>query len=240
MIIDRQGKLFGLINIIDLGVIVILLVIGVVFLNLARNARLGEPLIIEVKVLFADVPAEVVKVMQPGDREEKQGQTKLRRFETLSAQGQGQADRDIHAWISFPVRVKDVPVGNRGDKAASYFYRGEELNLNDPFNFKTANYFLQGTILNIGLMDSEIEVILNDGFPAEIIEMIKPGDKASRWQHLTGEVLAKELTSAGRIKVKLHIKRGEVNLKPGEQFAFETEHYYVWGTIVQSNPWSSD
>lgn len=239
-IINRQGKLFGLINIIDLGVIIILIATGYIFFNLARNAQIGYPLIIKVKVLFTGVPMEVVKKMQPWDREGRgSAQAKLLHFEIRAfyPQKDGQETGDIEAWLNLPVRVKDVLIGNRGEKTASFFYKGEELNLDDPLTFNTPHYSLQGTILNIDLMDREIEIILENNLPRELIDIIKVGDKVCRWQHLVGEVLAKEYAPNGQVKVKLHIKRGEVSIKVGEQFPFETEEYYVWGTIVKSKPW---
>ena len=264
-IINRQGKLFGLINIIDLGVIIILIAIGYIFFNLARNAQIGYPLIIKIKVLFPGVPMEVIKKMQPGDREGRGAvQANLLRFELRSIAGEGNSQRvrDIYAWFNLSARVKDVLVGNKGEKVASYFYKGEELNIDDPITFNPPQYSLQGILLNIDLMDREIEVILDNNFPKEVTEAIKAGDRISRWEHLVGEVVAKGYTSDGRVKVKLHIKRGEVSIKAGEQFAFtgwrkrrsdtsrgegffkvgeqlsfESEEYYVWGIIVKSNPW---
>lgn len=243
MIINRQGKLFGLINIIDLGVIVILIAMGYVFFNLARNAQIGYPLIIKTKVLFPGVPMEVVKKMQPGDREGRGAvQAKLLRLELrpIAGEGNSQMGRDIYAWFNLSVRVKDVLVGNKGEKVASYFYKGEELNIYNAITFTTPQYSLPGTLLTIDFIDREIEVILDTELPRELIRIIKVGDRVSRWYHLVGEVLAKEYTPNGQVMVRLHIKRGEVSLKVGEQFPFETEDYYVWGTIVKSNPWSKN
>lgn len=239
-IINRQGKLFGLINIIDLGVIIFLITTGYIFFNLARTARLGYPLIIKVKVLFPGVPMEVVKEMQPGDREGKgSSQAKLLQFEIrpTSLEKDGQGTRDIQAWLNLPVRVKDVLVRNRGAKVAGYFYKGEELNLYDSITFNASHYSLLGTLLNIDSMDREIEVILDNTLPRELTEAIKVGDRIIRYEHRIGEVLAKESAPNGQVKVKLHIKRGEVFLKIGERFPFETEDYYVEGTIVKSKPW---
>lgn len=234
-LIDTKGRLFGLINIIDLGVIVVIVVSIYVFFNLAKNATLGYPTYIEAKVAFKSVPLDVMEKIHQGDKSKN---LKLTRFEKKGEyEKNGKRFAEIHAWMEISLRVKDVLVGNRGEKVSSYFLEGEEINVYDPLTFTTSKYSLHGTILNIGRMDREIEVILNPNFPEEVIDAIKVGDIVSRWQHIVGEVLSKERISQGRVKIKLHIKRGEVSLKIGEQFPFETDRYYVYGTIVNSIPY---
>ena len=235
-IIDAKGRLFGLINIIDLGVIVVLIVFGYISFNLARNAKLGYPIEVEAKVLFPSLPLDVVEKLQPGDMEDSRyGRSKLVRFEKMEKDTDKSVD--IHAWINLSLRVKDVLIGNKGAKTSSYFLKGQELNIDDPIIFTTSKYSMRGTLLNIGLMDREIEVVLNTDFSNEMIDAVRVGDSVIRWEHVIGEVLAKEYTEDGRVKIRLHIRRGEVDLKIGQQFPFGTERYYVYGDIVKSKPW---
>jgi len=226
-IIDAKGRLFGFINIIDLGVIVVLIVFGYISFNLARNAKLGYPIEVKAKVLFPSVPLETVEKLQPN--------SELIRFEKMEKDTDKSVD--IHAWINLSLRVKDVLIGNKGEKGSSYFLKGQELNIDDPIIFTTSKYSIRGTLLNIGLMDREIEVVLNTDFSNEMIDAVRVGDSVIRWEHVIGEVLAKEYTEDGRVKIRLHIRRGEVDLKMGQQFPFETERYYVYGDIVKSKPW---
>ena len=233
-IIDAKGRLFGIINVIDLGVIAAFIVFGYISFNLVRNAKLGYPIEIEAKVLFPSLPIEAIEKLEPD--------SKLLRFKVIKPYIEKDGNRfaDVHAWVKLSVRVKDVPLGNRGHKVAAFFLKGRELNIDDLITFTTANYSIRSILLNINGMDREIEVVLRPDFSDEIIDAIKVGDSVIRWGHLTGEVLAKEYTVDGRVKVKLHIKRGEVSLKIGEEFPFETERYYVYGNIVKSVPWEKD
>jgi len=242
-IIDSKGKLFGLVNIIDLAIIVCLIVFGYISFNLIRNAKLGYPMEIETKVLFPSLSLEIVKKIQPGDMEDSRcGHSKLIRFEVKEPYIEKDSNRfaDIHAQLKLSVRVKDVVVGNRGKKVANYFLKGQELNIDDPIIFTTPKYSIHGTLLNIRGMDREIEVVPISGFSKELLDSIKVGDNVFRWQHLVGEVVAKGYMPDGRPKIRLHIKRGEVALKIGHQFSFEADKYYVYCTIIQSRPWKKD
>ncbi len=239
-IIDAKGRLFGLINIIDLGVIVTLVVFGYISFNLARNAKLGYPIEVEAKVLFPSLPLKIVKKMYPGDMEDRsRGRSSLIRLEIRKPyiEKNGNTFADVHAWINLSLRVKDVLIGNKGEKGSSFFLKGQELNIDDSITLTTSKYSIRGTLLNIGLMDREIEVVLNTGFPDEMIDAVRVGDRVIRWGHVTGDVLAKEYTHDGKVRVRLHIKRGEVDLKIGQHFSVHTENCHVGGIIVKSRPW---
>jgi hypothetical protein len=243
MIIDAKGKIFGIINIIDLGVILGIIIFGYIFFNLARNAKLGYPIEIEANVLFPSVPLETVEKLQPGDMQaSRYGRSRLIRFGIKKPyiEKDGNKAADIHARLKLSARVKDVPVGNRGLDVSGFFLNDRELNINDPVIFTTSKYSIRGILLNIGGMEREIEVALSYELPGEVIESIKIGDRVIRHGHEVGEVLAKEYTHDNKVRVRLHIKRGEISLKPGDQFPFETERYSVWGIIAESTPWEKN
>lgn len=234
-IIDTRGRLFGLINIIDMGVLIILIIFGCVFFKLARNAKFGYPIEIEIKAIFPSISPQILEKLYPGDIGIRHSKgSRLIRFEPVDKTDSGLSN--VYVWLKLPVRVKDVPVGNRGEKAASYFRNGIEFNIDDPIIFLTPEYSIRGTIINIGNMDREIEVVLEPSLPEGLLDAIKTGDRVIRMGHIVGEVLAKEYID-GEVRVRLHIKRGEVDLKMGQSFTFETERYYVNANIIRSIPW---
>lgn len=139
--IDKKGRLFGLINIIDLAVILIIIASGVTIYAGYRNIQKKRYDFVEtifyIRALYENIPRKVASAIKIGDRELNYAEI---------------ADIEISDPKPRPLVVEKMIITFR----ALCFVKREEAYLNDRvikigkrFPFSTLLYNIEGTIISI-------------------------------------------------------------------------------------------
>lgn len=159
-IIDDKGKLFGLINIIDLSIILILIASVMVLRN--ANMELHKPKydyekIYRIKVIYPNVLTEVADAIKVGD--EQKGSAKIVDVERADIKSLIPPEQVVKSYgaeggnglgyyviakliVTYRVRcfVKNDVIYNEGQYA---------MKIGHPFVFDTRTYVIEGSIVSI-------------------------------------------------------------------------------------------
>lgn len=158
-IIDEKGKVFGLINVIDLIILLIILLVGAgAAYKFTHKSAQGQIKTVEFQVLVPCVRPELAQAVKVGDKM-VQGSTytsvTVKAVEikpgfsvNINSAGQKVAANDPY--------LKDVYVTNVGTvnlSSATISMGGQEIRAGKDYYVKSLDYELKGTILKVIVKD---------------------------------------------------------------------------------------
>lgn len=155
-VIDKKGKLFGLINIIDLGVIllIMLLVVGGAR-RMGRGVSLKgtKPAIIEVEV--SDVKKNIVEALSVGDpmyhygKDVKFGDIVDKQVEPFKQPAKAKDGSTVMKEVSGKYTVILVVESNVHDDPNAVLVGGEQTRVDSSFKFENKNVEFSGRVLSL-------------------------------------------------------------------------------------------
>ena len=163
--VDKEGRLFGRVNIIDLGVV--LLVIISILTWYAGNKMISirsceKTISVEIKVKFPALFPELANVIKVGDAERDIEGRVLGRIESVPknyptvvpilAQG-----KNVMEMIEHP-RDRDVLADLRilcKDKNGTLYYKKDTVKIGNTFKFSPDRYEVSGVIVDIKYFDGK-------------------------------------------------------------------------------------
>ncbi|MGR6837144.1 DUF4330 domain-containing protein [Syntrophomonas erecta] len=157
--IDDKGRLFGIINIIDLVVLLLIVVVALGYFYRDRNADPAVTRTAEVKVICPYVRPEVAEQIKVGDQLVARGQvqpvkvTELR-IETArdtDTRADGELILQKHPFRKDIYLTLEGPISNTG---AELYLAGQQVRAGlDKFIVKTEIFEVQGEILEIKIKE---------------------------------------------------------------------------------------
>lgn len=158
-LIDEKGKVFGIINIIDLIILLLIVLVGAgAAYKFTHKTAQGEIKTVEFEVMVPCVRPELAEAVKVGDKMVQGGSytpvtvksvdIKPGLSVNLNAQG--------HKVISYDPYMKDVFVVNEGKvniSSATITMGGQEIRIGKDYYVKSRDYELKGTIMKITVKD---------------------------------------------------------------------------------------
>ncbi|MFZ5634579.1 MAG: DUF4330 domain-containing protein [Bacillota bacterium] len=159
-LIDDRGKVFGLINIVDLIILlVVLLVAAGAAYKFTRESAQGKKVTVEFQVVVPHVRPELAEAVKVGDRMVQGGsytnvivkdvQVKQGYSVNVDARGQRVESYDPH--------LKDVYVTITGPTvlySAAISMGGQDIRVGKDYYVKSRDYELKGTIIKVEVKES--------------------------------------------------------------------------------------
>jgi hypothetical protein len=158
-LIDEKGKVFGLINIIDLVILLVIVLVaaGAAYKYTHKTVQ-GEVKTVEFQVMVPCVRPELAKSVKVGDKMVKDNSytpvtvksvdIKPGLSVNLNAAGQ--------KVIAYDPYLKDVYVVNEGTvniSSATITMGGQEIRIGKDYYVKSRNYELKGTVMSITIKE---------------------------------------------------------------------------------------
>ncbi|KJS14535.1 MAG: hypothetical protein VR69_17615 [Peptococcaceae bacterium BRH_c4b] len=158
-LIDEKGKVFGLVNIIDLIILLLIVLVGAgAAYKYTHKSAQGEIRTVEFQVMVPCVRPELAAAVKVGDKMVKDAiytpvavksvDIKPGLSVNLNAQG--------NKVISYDPYMKDVFVVNEGKvniSSATITMGGQEIRIGKDYYVKSRDYELKGTIMGITIKD---------------------------------------------------------------------------------------
>ncbi|MXR50406.1 DUF4330 family protein [Halovenus sp. WSH3] len=243
-LLDDEGRLFGLVNVVDL--LVVLLVVAVVVAGAALLlSDSGEADTRQVTMDLGTQPDFVAEQISPGDSFEPEGTndsvtiTDVYRYE-----GEGGTNVIVRA----TVRGTTIEPQN-SDETPTFQFRGQELQIGQSLALQTSNYSVEGQLTQIqrsgeSLPTREAMFTMQTTVPADTADAVAVGDT----YEVGGQTIA-EITSVQqfpnatngertlRIGVSAQaidrggLEFGDTPLRVGNTVPFQTDEYQLTGEI---------
>ncbi len=160
-IIDDKGKLFGLINIIDflVAVLVVLVIAGVAY-KIRTPAATGEVKLVEVQVMVPCVRPELIGVISVGDpmvAGNSYTNVKVKSVEIKPALLVNSDSKGKRVMVTDPY-LKDVYVTVEGTttlSSATITLGGQEIRVGKDYYVKSLDYEFKGIIFDVKISDPQ-------------------------------------------------------------------------------------
>lgn len=153
-LLDERGKVFGLINIIDLIILLVILLVaaGAVYKFTHRDE--GKPVQVEFQVMVPHIRPELAQAVKVGDRMVQSGSytnvtvkdVRIERGYSVNVDARGQR---VESYDPF---LKDLYVTNTGStvlSSAAITMGGQEIRVGKDYYVKSRDYELKGTIVKV-------------------------------------------------------------------------------------------
>lgn len=243
-IIDDDGRLFGVVNLIDLlvGLLVLaILVAGAVFL-MAPAPDVGERY---VTLDLGPQPDHVINAIERGDLVTYDGLSdNLTITDTYVYQNDGEAAIMVRALASGSVEFDE----SRDREVFSFL--GDPLRPGRTLDVSTPEYAVAGEVIGIGSEETfntdRTEVVLRTMVDPATAETVTVGDTFGVGVHTVGEVIAIQAypgnattnlaylgLSLNTVEVNDRLRFGHQRLTLGSTIDIQTESYSLSGEIVQ-------
>ncbi|GBF35376.1 hypothetical protein DCCM_4499 [Desulfocucumis palustris] len=158
-LIDEKGKVLGIINVIDLIILLVIVLVGAgAAYKYTHKEAQGEIKTVEFQVMVPCVRPELAQAVKAGDKMVQGGSYTTVTVKSvdikpglsvnLNAQG--------NKVISYDPYMKDVFVVNEGKvniSSASITMGGQEIRIGKDYYVKSRDYELKGTIMKIEVKD---------------------------------------------------------------------------------------
>ncbi len=158
-IIDQKGKVFGLINVIDLSVILILLsfapliFIGYKIIGQTKEKEMRDKKSVTIKIKLAEVEPEFISIVSKGDVERDSLGNKIGELIAISSIKPSKVwvivDNKMLATIDHPVKkdiIVDVRVSCTKNKGVLY-YKSDPVKIGNAIVLSTDIYNLSGLVV---------------------------------------------------------------------------------------------
>lgn len=154
-IIDEKGKVFGLINVIDLIILLIVLLVGAgAAYKFTHKSAQGEVKTVEFQVLVPCIRPELAQAVKVGDKMVQGGSytpvtVKAVEMKPGFSVNLNSAGKKVTAYDPY---LKDVYVTNEGKvtlSSATISMGGQEIRVGKDYYVKSRDYELKGTILKV-------------------------------------------------------------------------------------------
>lgn len=158
-IIDQKGRLFGLINVIDLSIIMLMLFFAVLifvgYFAINRPANVAESKWITVEIKLTEVEPELVEVINKGDLEQDSYMRTIGKLAAISSVKASKVwvivDNQRLSTIDHPTK-KDIIVDAEifcTKKEGIWYYKSEPVKINNKITFATKLYNLPGLVIKM-------------------------------------------------------------------------------------------
>lgn len=157
-IIDQKGRLFGLINIIDLLVVLLLLSFIPLLYRVYETFKLEKNMVQELvfaRVEFSDMTPEFVKVVSKGDTEKDASGNLVGKLVNISSAEPSKVwvvvDNKILGAISHPTK-KDLIIDAMllcAKRDGVLFYKNSQVKIGNTISFTTDLYNFTGKIVGL-------------------------------------------------------------------------------------------
>lgn len=158
-IIDEKGKVLGLVNVIDLIILLVILLVGAgAAYKFTHKSAQGEIKTVEFKVLVPCVRPELAQAVKVGDKMVQGGSytpvtVKSVEIKPGFSVNTNSAGQKVSSYDPY---LKDVFVTNEGKvnlSSATISMGGQEIRVGKDYYVKSRDYELKGTILTVTVKD---------------------------------------------------------------------------------------
>lgn len=245
-LLDDEGRLFGLVNIVDL--LVVLLVIAVVVAGAALLlSDSGSADTRHVTMDLGSQPDFIAEEISPGDTFEPQGTNDS---VTITDVYRYDAEEGTNVIVRATVRGTAIEPEDP-DEDPTFQFRGEEIRVGQQLGFQTADYDVQGQLTQVQRSGEELPTqqtnfVMEATVPAGTADEISTGDE----YQVAGEAIAGitavqqfPASNSGERTILLGITAETLDrdglefngmgLRVGSTVPFESESYQLSGTVVR-------
>lgn len=183
-LIDDEGRLFGLVNIVDILVVLLVLAVGVAGFALVTGGSAGEQETRFVTVDIGSQPGYIAEQITVGDEWDVQGSDSFTITDVYRAPA---IDAENDTQVLLRAQINGTPLGNTQDVTAEQqlqpiSFTGGPLRFGDQLNIQTNKYRVAGTVTAIGQTEAELPT-QSRGFVVEatvdrsVADQIDAGDR---------------------------------------------------------------
>ena len=158
-IIDHKGRLFGLINIIDLAVLFFLLsIIAVIifgYLTFVKSSSLQMERWITIQIRFSEIYPEISGIISSGDVEKNSSGKTIAKLTSIASITPSKVwvavDNKVLSPIDDPVK-KDIIANIEvlcTERNGVFYYKGNPIRIGDTITFTTNLYNASGMVVDI-------------------------------------------------------------------------------------------
>jgi|APHM01.1.fsa_nt_gi hypothetical protein len=157
-LIDDEGRLFGLVNIVDILVVLLVLAVGVAGFALLTGEGAGEQ---ETRFVTVDVgsqPGYIAEQITVGDEWDIQGSNSFTITDVYRAPA---IDAEDDTQVLLRAQINGTPLENTQEATAEQqsqpiSFNGDSLRFGDQLNIQTNKYRVTGTVTAIGQAEAEL------------------------------------------------------------------------------------
>lgn len=190
-LVDAQGRLFGRWNLIDIGVVTVIVTLsyglfvaaqvisGKVRRKPPATAEVISPVSVRVEVMLGELDEERIKPIREGDTERDQEGKEIATIlhvgkpqpQVLSLVfGQQMVEASYPTLSQLPVEIRLVGEA----RGATYFFQGRMIGKGSRIAFRTPHYHVTGTVINpLSLTPEPVinEPVINEGLVQSILRV---------------------------------------------------------------------
>jgi guanyl-specific ribonuclease Sa len=252
-LIDNEGRLFGLVNIVDILVVLLVLAVGVAGFALVTGGSAGEQETRFVTVDLGSQPGYIAEQITVGDEWDVQGSDSFTITDVYRAPA---IDAENDTQVLLRAQINGTPLGNTQDVTAEQqlqpiSFNGGPLRFGDQLKIQTNKYRVAGTVTAIGQTEAELPT-QSRGFVIEatvdrsVADQIDAGDRfvsggTEQLRVETANVYPTLQEDVRRVVVGITAQTqveggvtlyGSQPIQPGTAINVRTETYQLAGNIV--------